>query len=117
MVPHLGYEADRKTQAIIFSRSRTVEPPFPPLLLDGEVLQVKSDMKILGVILDSKLTFEKHIRSVCSSISTRIGILRKSLKTFDSLDIVRNCFMLFCFQFLNIAHQCGLLLLIVISHY
>lgn len=85
----------RKTQAIIFSRSRTVEPPFPPLLLDGEVLQVNSEMKILGVILDSKLTFEKHIRSVCSSLSSRIGILRKSLRKFNSLDIVKNCFYAF----------------------
>ena len=108
----------RKTQAIIFSRSRTVEPPFPPLLLDGAQLQVNSEMKILGVILDSKLTFEKHIRSVCSSLSTRIGILRKSLRKFDSLDIVRNCFYAFllpvfeyCAPVWSSAAECHLALL------
>ena len=92
----------KKTQAIIFSRSRTLEPPFPSLVIGNEILVVKDSMEILGVILDSKLTFEKHIRSLCSSLSRKIGVLRKSFSVFHCQNILRNCFYSFllpCFEY------------------
>ena len=47
-----------------FSRSRTMHPQLPPLTIDGTVLKESDDLDILGVTFDSKLTFEKHLRSV-----------------------------------------------------
>ena len=85
----------KKTQAIVFSRSRRTNPNFPSLVLINETLTVRHEIKILGVILDKKLTFEPHIRSICASLAQRIGILRKSLKQFGSLDLVRHCFYAF----------------------
>ena len=50
----------------------------PPLTIDGTVLKESVDLDILGVTFDSKLTFEKNLRSVSRAASQRLGILRKS---------------------------------------
>ena len=42
------------------------------------VLKESEDLVILGVTFDSKMTFEKHLRSVSRAASQRLCILRKS---------------------------------------
>ena len=81
-----------KTQSMIVSRSRTINPPHPDLFIDNVSLTTCSSFKILGVLLDSKFTFEKHIRSVSSSVAQKVGILRKSFKIFGDQRILLNCF-------------------------
>ena len=54
-----------------------MHPQSPPLTIDGTVLKESDDL-ILGVTFDSKLTFEKHLRSVSRAASQRLGVLRKS---------------------------------------
>ena len=44
-----------KTRGVLISLSRTVEPLFPDLVVDGTVAEMVSDVKNLGVILDSNL--------------------------------------------------------------
>ena len=64
---------------MIVPRSLTMHPQSPPLTIGGTVLKESEDLFILGVsIIDSKMTFEKHLRSVYSAASQRLGILRKS---------------------------------------
>ena len=53
-----------KTKTMIFSRSRTMHIQSLPLTIDFTVLKESDDLDILGVTFDSKLTFEKHLRSV-----------------------------------------------------
>ena len=65
-----------KIKTMIVSRSRTMYPQSPPLTIDGTVLKESEDLDILGVTFDSKLTFEKHLRSVSRAASQRLGILR-----------------------------------------
>ena len=71
-----------KTKTLIVSRSLTMYPQSPPLTIDGTVLKESDDLNILGfnlgVTFVSKLTFEKHLRSVYRAASQRLGILRKS---------------------------------------
>ena len=43
---------------------------------------------ILGVTFDSKMTFEKHLRSVSSAASQRLGILRKSWRVFHDRSLL-----------------------------
>ena len=81
-----------KTQSLIVSRSRTVVPNHPDLVIDGIVLQTCMSFKILGILFDSKFTFEQHLRSVSSSVSQKIGLLRKSFKIFEDPSIVKKCF-------------------------
>ena len=52
------------TKTMIVSRSRTMHPLSPPLTIGGTVLKESADLVILGVTFDSKMTFEKHLRSV-----------------------------------------------------
>ena len=54
-----------------------------------------SELKILGVILDSKLTFEKQARAIAASVSKRVGILRKTMSVFRDVAVVVKCFWAF----------------------
>ena len=67
-----------KTKTMIVSRSRTMHPQSPPLTISGTLLKESDDLVILGVTFDSKMTFEKHLRSVSRAALQRLGILRKS---------------------------------------
>ena len=50
-----------KTKALVVSRSRTVSPPHGDLVWSGV-----SNLDILGVKFDRKLTFEDHVRGIVS---------------------------------------------------
>ena len=50
-----------KTKAMMVSRLRTMLPLSPPLTIGGTVLKESDGLVILGVIFNSKLTFEKHL--------------------------------------------------------
>ena len=67
-----------KTKTMIVSRSCTMHPQSPPLTIDRTVLNESDDLVILGVTFDSKMTIEKHLRSVSRAASQRLVILRKS---------------------------------------
>ena len=54
-----------------------MHPHSPPLTIGGTVLKESDDLVILKVIFDSKMTFEKHFRSVNRAAPQRHGILRK----------------------------------------
>ena len=84
-----------KTRGMLISRSRTVEPLFPDLLIDGSVVEMVSELKILGVILDSKLSFEKQVRAIAASASMRVSILRKTMSVFRDVTVVAKCFWAF----------------------
>ena len=81
-----------KTKTIIISRSRTVHPQSPPLTICGTVLKESNDLVILGVTFDSKMTCEKHLRSVSRAASQRLGILRKSWRVFHDKSLLGRCF-------------------------
>ena len=81
-----------KTRGMLIFRSRTVEPLFPDLLIDGSVVEMVSELKILGVILDSKLSFEKQVRAIAASASMRVGIMRKTMSVFRDVTVFAKCF-------------------------
>ena len=58
-----------KTKTMIVSRSRTMHPQSHPLTIGGTVLKESDDFVISGVTFDSKMTFEKHLRSVSRTAS------------------------------------------------
>ena len=57
-----------KTKTMIVSRSRIMHLLSPPLTIGGTVQKASDDI-ILGMIFDSKMTFEKHIRSISRAAS------------------------------------------------
>ena len=64
-----------KTKRMIVSRSRTMHHKPPPLAIGGTLLNESDDLVILGVTFDSKMTFEKHLRSVSRAVSQRLESL------------------------------------------
>ena len=55
-------------------------------------MKESDDLVILGVTFDSKMTFEKHLRSVSRAASERLGILRKSWRVFHDRSLLGRCF-------------------------
>ena len=58
-----------KTKFMLVSRSRIIAPGYGDLTLGGTELQEVNSLRILGVTLDSKLTFETHVREVVSKVA------------------------------------------------
>ena len=81
-----------KTKSMIVSRSSTMHPQSPPLTIGGTVRKGSDDLVLLGVTFDSKMTFEKHLRSVSRAASQRFGILRKSWRVFHDRSLLGRCF-------------------------
>ena len=64
----------------------------PILTIGGTVLKESDNLVILGVTFDSKMTFEKHLRSVSRAASQRLSILRKSWRVFRDRSLLGRCF-------------------------
>ena len=69
-----------------------MHPQSPALTISGTVLKESDDLVILGVTFDSKMIFEKHLRSVSRAASQRLGILRKSWEVFHDRLLIWRCF-------------------------
>ena len=73
----------RKSKSLLVSRSRSELPPHPLLYADGDQIQKERHMKVLCVVLDSKLTYEEHLRQVASRARQKTGmVLRKATRLF-----------------------------------
>ena len=96
-----------KTKSIIVSMSRTMHIQSPLLTIGGTVLKESDALFILGVTFDSKMTFEKHLRSVSRAASQRLGILRKSMRLLHDRWLLARCFLGFVLPVLEIIMQCG----------
>ena len=66
-----------------------------PLTLDGTVLKESAEFVILGVTLDARMTFEKHLLSVSSAAAQRLGIVRKSWQVFHDQSLILKSFWSF----------------------
>ena len=56
------------------------------------MLKESDDLVILGVTIDSKMTFKKHLRLVSRAASQRLGIVRKSWRVFHDRSLLGRCF-------------------------
>ncbi len=72
------------------TRSKTPFLPHPDNAVSGVPIPNCSSLKLLGVTLYPKLTFELHLRSLPSSVSRKVGLLRKCSRIYFSDDVVKN---------------------------
>ena len=96
-----------KTKTMIVSQSRTMHPHSPPLTIGGTVLKESDDLVILGVTFNSKMTFEKHLRSVSRAASQRLGILKNPGKCSMIDRFLGDAFGVLSCQFWSIVLQSG----------
>ena len=80
-----------KTKTMIVYRSHTMHPQSPAFTIGGTVLKESDDLVILGVTLDSKMTFEMYHRSVSRAASQQLGMLRKSWQVFHDRLLLGRC--------------------------
>ena len=64
-----------------------MHPKSPALTIDGTVLKESGDFAILGVTFDSKMTFQKRLRSVSRAAPQRLVILRKTTALCGALPV------------------------------
>ena len=84
----MQFNAD-KTEEVIFSTKR-LKLPHPPLHLGNEL----TEQKHLGMILDSQLTFQSHIREAVLKARSGIGI-RRYLSKYVSRDVLDQIYKLY----------------------
>ena len=82
-----------KTQEVIFSAKR-IKPHHPNLFLDDTEVERRSEHKHLGLILDSKLNFQSHIREAIMKARRGIGIIRY-LSRYVSRDVLDQVYKLY----------------------
>ena len=70
----LKFNAD-KTEEVVFSCKRN-KPVHPTLKLGSSDISAKIEHKHLGMILDSKLDFQSHVREVVVETRRGIGMIR-----------------------------------------
>ena len=75
----------KKTKYVIFGTKHKLEHVVPDLniTIGNEKIDRVTHMKYLGVVLDKKLTFDKHINQTHSKASQKLGILRRSRDYLD----------------------------------
>ena len=66
----------KQAQEVIFSR-KAKEIYNSPLLFNNTVVSQSSSQKHLGVILDSKLIFDEHLKMTSLKIRKTLGLLQK----------------------------------------
>ena len=82
-----------KTKTLLISRSRTVVPPHPQLFIGNTPLAESDFLTILGVTLDSRLSFQQHLINVSANAARKLGIVRKASYIYDN-----ECTNLTCFR-------------------
>ena len=64
-----------KCKSMIISRKKNHDSSFPPLILNGSILDVVPTFKYLGVLFSSNLSWSDHIQGVCSKAHKILGLL------------------------------------------
>ena len=72
----------KKCKALMLSRKRT--PAIPDLYVENAKLAVGTELSILGVAVDSKLLWSRHISNVSKNAGQRLGELRKIVNKLDT---------------------------------
>ena len=66
----------KQAQEIIFSR-KSSQRSHPGLMFNNSIVNVTSIHKHLGMVFDSKLSSDEHLKSVFKKSSKTVGLLRK----------------------------------------
>ena len=74
----MSFNPDPKKQAqeVIFSR-KSKAMSHPPLVFNNNNVIETTSQKHLGIILDTRLPFEKHLETVLCKINKTLGLIRK----------------------------------------
>ena len=83
---HIHYV--KTTCMIEGTRHKLHEKPKLNIKIDGNDIANVSQQKLLGLLIDDKLTWSAHIENVCSSLSSKISLLRQLAK-YVSVNVLK----------------------------
>ena len=69
--------------SMVVSRYQSLLPAYLDLILEYWLVPTFSEVKVLGVILNNRLTFEGQTRFLVSNASKKLGLLRRFSSVFD----------------------------------
>ena len=88
-----------KTYFNIVSNNLNITPSSFNLCLNGRVLERRSSVMFLGVVLDERLKFDLHVTHISSKISKSIGVLYK-LKSLLPFPTLKSLYFSFVYPYL-----------------
>ena len=70
----------KKTKIISFNKSRKYDYPPELKLSDGELLDVVTDVRLVGVIVDQTLSWQKNTDYICHKATQKLWVIRRLKK-------------------------------------
>ena len=85
----MGFNPDpsKPTQEVIFSR-KLQKSTHPTLSFNNNILTQSVTQKHLGILLDTKLDFQEHLKSILNHVNKTIGLLGKLHNTLPRLPLL-----------------------------
>ena len=82
----------KKFQFTILSKTMQLEYN---LFIGSNVIKESADVELLGLIINNKLSFEKHIAKLCQTASCKLHALRRIRKhlTLEKARVLENAFV------------------------
>ena len=94
--------------------SNVADAPNGGIFLDQNQLEFVSETKFLGIILDDKLKFDKHINYICNKISISNGAMHR-IKSYVPKRCLKNIYysivhqyILYCLPIFGATYDCHL---------
>lgn len=88
----------QKTHGMLFSNSVSVLPGH--ISLDDNLIELVDSTKFLGLFIDNKLSWKKHIIYLCKLLARNVGVINK-LKTCFPTDILLSLYSTLILPYLN----------------
>ena len=99
-----------KFQAVLVSKRKNTIPEDLTISINDVDIKPNNSVKLLGITLDNKLNFEKHISSICKSASCQLNALfvLKNFLGFKEREILIESFVYSNFNYFPLVwHFCN----------
>ena len=80
-------DPNKQAQQVIFSR-KINKIDHPPLYFNQNLVKSSSTHKHLGMVLDTRLDFNLHLKNVQSNVNKTIGLLLKVQNTLPKTSLI-----------------------------
>ena len=95
---------DKQAQEVIFSR-KINKIDHPPLYFNQNFVKSSSPHKHLGMVLDTRLDFNLHLKNVQNKVNKTIGLLRKFQNTLPRTSLITIFKSFLTLRFIKISNQ------------
>ena len=97
-------DPNKQAQEVIFSR-KINKIDRPPLYFNQNLVKSSSTHKHLGMVLDTRLDFNLHLKNVQNKVNKTIGLLRKFQNTLPRTSLITIFKSFLTLRFIKISNQ------------